>query len=124
MEHPHCVTLFKKGLALDGFAALPELQNTFTRFLDGEPLVNIDLVGIVERYTESLRLLYNFFDITLDPTTIQAHKNRNYARTKPQYDLDPGVRKAVEEINAIDMNLYHLACERFEMLLARYGGGY
>ena len=124
MEHPHCVTLFKKGLSLPGFAELPELQNKFTRFLDGEELENIDLVCIVERYTESLRLLYNFFDISLDPTKIQAHKNRNFARSETRYNLEPETRAAVEAINAVDMSLYRRACERFEMLQARYGGGY
>jgi hypothetical protein len=42
MEHPNCRRLHEEGMSAAEFAAIPELRNVFTRFLDGQPLSELN----------------------------------------------------------------------------------
>jgi hypothetical protein len=55
MDHPNCRKLHEEALSAAEFAAIPELRNIYARFLDGEPIKELNWVGLVEDYQSSLR---------------------------------------------------------------------
>ena len=125
MEHPNCAKLHERGLSVVSFAELPELRNIFTRFLDGEPLKELDWIGLVEDYQDSIDLFYAMYAVGRDPTELNKHENKNPARRgKIEYALDSLSREAIEKLNAKDMELYALAKLKFRDLAERYGDGY
>jgi hypothetical protein len=107
------------------FAELPELRNVFARFLDGEPLTELDWIGLVEDYQASIDLFYAMYAIGRNPQKLEVHRNRNAARgDKTEYQLDDLSRQAIEKLNTKDMELYALAKLKFRDLVKRYGDGY
>lgn len=125
MDHPNCAKLHERGLSVVSFAELPELQNVFTRFLDGEPLSELDWVGLVEDYQASIDLFYAMYAVGRNPGELKAHENKNPGRgDRAEYELDKLSVEAIEKLNAKDMELYALAKSRFEWLKERYGSGY
>lgn len=125
MDHPNCVRLHERGLSVVQFANLPELRNVFTRFLDGEPLNDLNWVGLVEDYQCSLDLFYAMYAVGRDPTALNKHLNKNPGKgDRIEYALDSLSREAIERLNAKDMELYALAKLKFRELVERYGDGY
>jgi hypothetical protein len=125
MDHPNCRQLHEGGLSVVEFAEIPELRNVYTRFLDGEPLKELDWVGLVEDYQASLDLFYAMYAIGRDPRELKAHQNKNFARGDgAKYQLDKTSLAAIDKLNAKDMELYALAKLKFKDLVVRYGDGY
>jgi hypothetical protein len=125
MDHPNCAKLHERGLSVVQFAEIPELRNVFARFLDGEPLKELDWVGLVEDYQASIDLFYAMYAVGRDPHKLKVHENKNPGRgDKAKYQLDSLSVEAIEKLNAKDMELYALAKLRFRDLRERYGGGY
>jgi hypothetical protein len=125
MDHPNCIALHEQGLSVVEFAELPELRNVFARFLDGELFKELDWVGLVEDYQTSLDLFYAMYACGRDPRELNKHENRNPGRgDRIEYQLDEGAKKAIEKVNAKDMELYALAKLKFKELRERYGDGY
>lgn len=125
MDHPNCQKLHERGLSVMSFAELPELQNVFTRFLDGEPLKELNWVGLLEDYQASIDLFYAMYAIGQDPHELKAYQNKNAGRgDKEKYSLDRITTEAIEKLNAKDMDLYALANLKFKELGKRYGEGY
>jgi hypothetical protein len=125
MDHPNCIALHERGLSVVEFAELPELRNVFARFLDGEPIKELNWVGLVEDYQASLDLFYAMYAIGRDPGELNRHENKNPGRgDRIEYDLDKLSREAIEKLNAKDMELYALAKLKFKDLVGRYGDGY
>jgi hypothetical protein len=125
MDHPNCIKLHERGLSVVKFAELPELRNVFARFLDGEPLKELNWVGLVEDYQASVDLFYAMYAVGRDPRELSKHENKNAARgDEATYSLDKIEIEAIEKLNAKDMELYALAKLKFRDLVERYGGGY
>jgi len=125
MDHPNCIKLHERGLSVVKFAELPELRNVFARFLDGEPIKELNWVGLVEDYQASIDLFYSMYAIGRDPRELNRHENKNPARgDKIEYSLDKLSIEAIEKLNTKDVELYALAKLRFRDLVERYGDGY
>jgi hypothetical protein len=124
MDHPNCRRLHEEALSAADFAAIPELRNIYARFLDGEPIKELNWVGLVEDYQASIDLFYAMYAIGRDPNKVNAHLNRNAGRQGGSYDLSSKERKKIERLNAEDMELYSEAKKKFKKLTKRYGGGY
>lgn len=123
MKHPNCRRLHEEGLSVVEFAQIPELQNIFTRFLDGERLNELDWVGLVEDYQASIDLFYAMYATGRNPREISPHENKNAAHPEG-YELDRGARAEIEKLNEDDMVIYWAAKEKFNKLVERYGNGY
>jgi hypothetical protein len=122
-DHPNCRRLHEEGLSVVEFAKIPELQNIFTRFLDGEKLTELNWVGLVEDYQASIDLFYAMYAVGRNPREISPHENKNAA--KPEgYKLDEGMRREIERLNRDDIVIYEQAKEIFGRLKERYGNGY
>lgn len=105
------------------FANLSELRNIFTRFLDGEPLSELNWVGLVEDYQASIDLFYAMYATGCNPREIKPHENKNAAHPEG-YELENDTRAKIEALNWDDMELYRRAQEMFQGLVKRYGDGY
>jgi hypothetical protein len=81
-------------------------------YLDGIPLEEFALVGIYERYEESLRLFESIFGVRIPDHATRENFNPN--RRSAGYEISPEVRRAVERHRAGDIELYRRALERFE----------
>jgi len=124
LDHPNCRKLHEGGLSAAEFAAIPELRNMFSRFLDGQPLSELNWVGLVEEYQKSIDLFYAMYAIGRDPNEIKVHLNKNPGRKENEYGLAPAVRKEIERLNQKDISLYSDAKSKFWQLVDRYGDGY
>lgn len=87
-------------------------------YLDGIPLDEFALVGIYERYEESLRMFETIFGVTIPHHATR--ENVNPGRRSNGYEISPDVRRAVERHRAGDIELYRKAVERFEQLGIAY----
>jgi hypothetical protein len=80
------------------------------------------VVGLTERYAESMRLIADRFGLLI-PTDLP-RANLNPQRTSPamryQDQLGPDVVARLEELNRYDLELYAHARELFEQQWARY----
>jgi hypothetical protein len=116
--NPTCRRLTEEDLSLEAFAALPEMRDVQARFLGEVPVEHLAFVGLTERYDESIELFRSAFYPELSAAS--ARQNANPDREGERYGLDPGVRTAIERLNAADMALYVAAGDRFEALLAEH----
>jgi hypothetical protein len=125
MDHPNCAKLHERGLSVVQFAEIPELRNVFARFLDSEPLTELNWVGLVEDYQASIELFYAMYAVGRDPKELKNHENKNAARgDKATYEIDRLMRDAIEKLNGKDMEIYVQAKEIYKGLVERYGDGY
>lgn len=90
-------------------AMYPDHQSMY---LDGIPLEEFALVGIYERYAESLQQFEATFGVTIPNHATR--ENVNPSRHSERYEISPDVRRAVERHRAGDIELYRQAVERFE----------
>jgi hypothetical protein len=124
LDHPNCRELHEGGLSVVEFAQIPELRNIYTRFLDDEPLHELNWIGLVEDYQTSLDLFYAMYAVGRNPHEINVHLNKNAGRQGDNYELVSTERKKIEKLNTKDMELYALAKLKFRDLVERYGDGY
>jgi hypothetical protein len=87
-------------------------------YLDGVPLDRFALIGLHERYRESLGLFERIFGKTI--ADHGRYENANPRRHGDAYDVSIDVRRAVERYRAGDIELYRRAAERFEQLRRVY----
>jgi hypothetical protein len=118
-SNPTCRRLIDEDLSLEAFAALPEMRDVQSRFLGQVPMSRLAFVGLTERFDESIELFRRAFYPALDVSVTQT--NANPERSGARYDLEPGVRRAIEQLDRADMRLYAAARARFEELLRKQG---
>lgn len=126
--HPLHQKLKQEGVGMRDFLELTRhRQNLQTRFISGigedcpcevEHLEkakdhlrqNFSVVGICERFQESLALLALTFN-----WTIPYYENRKVSKNRPP--IDPALLQRIREENQLDLDLYEFARERFEETL-------
>jgi hypothetical protein len=123
-DHPNYQKLVEGGLSVVDFAKLPELRNIYTRFLDGESVSDLNWVGLVEDYQDSLDLFYAMYAVNKNPRKLDIHLNKNPSKADGGYSLDTESRRVIENFNRDDMILYQVAKTKFRELKERYGNGY
>jgi len=84
-------------------------------YVDGVPLEEFALIGLHERYAESLALIERIFGVTIP--NHGTYENANPRRAGGEYAISPDVRRAVQRHRARDIELYRRAAERFEALV-------
>jgi len=115
-DHPELRKFRDEQMSLiDLIAAYPNHQ---TMYFGGLDLEEFAMVGISERYDDSLALFERIFDQSLPRAT--ERKNVNPAKTEPAYDVPDEVRRAVDAHRARDLEWYRRACERFARQLREY----
>jgi hypothetical protein len=83
-------------------------------YVDGVPVEEFALIGLHERYDESLALFERIVGRTIPHHG--TYENANPRRGGRAYDISADVRRAVERHRAGDIELYRRAAERFDAL--------
>lgn len=113
MGHSTCRRLVRERLSLLDFAALPEMQNLQSRYLDGVPLDAFWFVGIQEYFDSMIQEFYRLLGEV--PVEVEA-VNVNRRKRGPDYEIAPDERAQLEELNALDRQLYEQALQRNQSL--------
>ena len=100
----------------DLIAAVPNHQSLY---LGDTSLDDLAMIGLAERYAQSVALFEAVFGITMPRAAVR--QNVNPAKHVAEYQITPEVRRAVDRSRAEDVALYRRARERFERLCAAYG---
>ncbi len=106
----------KDMTCIDMIEAFPNHQSLY---FSGKAVDEFAMIGIYERFDESVALFQSMFGIKLPDEEIRINVNPN--RQGLAYDVDPDVRKAVDTHRAADIALYRRAQEHFASRRARFG---
>jgi hypothetical protein len=102
-QHPVCHELHTKKLSLAAYSALPLVRNEMTRFFGSKSPADFAFIGLVERYDESFRQLGALLGLRPVPPR---RDNVNPDKATPEYAIDPGIRREIEQLNEEDVILY------------------
>jgi hypothetical protein len=101
---------------LDFIEEFPDHQSVY---LAGTPLEELAMIGLTERYAQSVALFEAVFGVTMPRAKVR--RNVNPAKDGTAYEVSPDVRRAVERHRAEDIALYRRAREHFAKLCAAHG---
>jgi hypothetical protein len=98
-------------------------QHTFERAVAW--LRNMPVVGLTERFQETLQLFANLIGVTPPPQPLIANVNpsRNDLRQTYRASIAPEMLAYLEEINHYDLALYEIAVDLFEQQWAHFCNG-
>jgi hypothetical protein len=117
IPHPGFRLFKEAGMTLvDFIEAFPNHQ---ALYLGGMSLDDLAMIGLTERYGQSVALFEAMFGVTIPRTKVR--RNANPSKQGPEYQIAPEVRRAVDRSRAEDVALYRRARERFAELCAAYG---
>ena len=102
-QHPVCQELHRRNLTLLQYAALPAVRNEMCNFVGGKQAEEFFFIGVVEEFELSFARMCGLLGM---PPVAARHDNANPARQEPRYDLEPGVRQELAELNSDDVALY------------------
>ena len=100
---------------LDFIEAFPNHQ---ALYIGEMPLEDFAMIGVTERYEQSVALFEAVFGIRMPRATTR--QNTNPSKRGAEYVIAPEVRRAVEQFRAEDIQLYRRAGERFRKLCLAY----
>jgi hypothetical protein len=110
-------------LIKEGRMTLPDFIEAFPNhqalYVGGIPLEDFAMIGVTERYQQSIALFEAVFGIPMPRA--RAPQNVNPAKRGADYEIAPEIRRAVERHRPEDIALYRRARERFAKLCAMYG---
>lgn len=109
-EYRHYVRHYGYERSLEEFAETAVFQNKQARALAGVPLQRLGLVGLAERYEESLARLNSHFGWQVPSRNV----NMGRKQLSDSYQVDKTTRRLLEQNNPLDLALYKSACELFE----------
>ncbi len=109
-RHPVCLELHRKGLSLTEYASLPLVRNEMARFFGSKKPEDFLFIGIVEEFNQSLARMAQLLGI---PAAPPRRDNVNPEKQPGRYELDPGVRREILELNEKDTHLYEVCLQRW-----------
>ena len=111
--HPGAAKIKRGGMSLvDFIGAYPNHQSSYLRGVRFEELA---MIGVTERYDESLKIFRSLFGIDLQPGL---RENANPDKPSGAYTVTDEVRAAVDAYRADDVALYRRAEEQIEKILS------
>lgn len=97
--------IIKEEWSLEDFCFSNEYRNIYTQYLRNFPVRRFSFVGVLEFYNEDLEYFSSkFLGAPATPFLINAGRN-----SCEKYKIDPGLRRAIEEFHALDVDLYRAA---------------
>jgi hypothetical protein len=116
-QHPgHRVFKEANMSLLDLVEAYPNHQSLY---FGGIPIDDFAMVGMTERYEQSVALFEAMFGTTMP--RVHARRNANPKKGLEQYEISTELRDAVERHRTEDIALYRRAGERFDALCRAHG---
>jgi hypothetical protein len=116
---PHPRSLLRKQGEMTLVDFIEAFPNQQALYVGGLALQDFAMVGVAERYQQSVALFETIFGIPMP--RVRERRNVNPAKRAGEYAIAPEVRRAVERSRANDIALYHHASERFAKLCLAYG---
>jgi len=116
-QNPCCRELWARGLCLQKFCELPEMQNEMTRYLAGKPLHAFKFVGIMERFPESLRVFASHFGVSAP--FVPPRENVNPHRAGEHYEIPDWLHTHIEALNQADLGVYDAAVAELDRAIVR-----
>jgi hypothetical protein len=112
-RNPDIMRVARGDIDLVEFARLYSMVNLYQLFVGGLPLDKFTLIGITERYTESIALLNHIFNTAIEPR----HEHRtDYTQYAAEYtEFLPELRAANRE----NFRIYDAAVRIFEQRLSK-----
>jgi hypothetical protein len=107
MRDACCRELLERGLSLEEFAELDWMRNEATRYMAGKPAESFEFIGIMERFSDSLRIFGEAFGVAVPSDA--PRENVNPARTGETYALSPRTYGHILGLNIRDLATYDLA---------------
>ena len=109
-EHRHYVRHYGYQGSLVEFAETTAFQNKQARALAGAAIQRLGVVGLAERYDESLARLNAHFGWQVPSRNV----NMGRKQLSEPYEVDRATRRVLEQSNPLDLALYKSACELFD----------
>jgi len=109
-EYQHYVRHYGYGRSIEEFMDTPAFQNKQARALAGIEPADLGVVGITERYEESLQRLNEHFGWEIP----SRRENLGRDASLGDYNVTSTLRKRISQANAQDIELYDRACEIFD----------
>lgn len=119
MDDPLCNKVISEKMSLEEFARLDVLRNVHHKFLFPITVERFSFVGITEEYGRSLELFRRL--VCPDVEVIPTIRNTNPNRLADSYDLEPGLRDRILELNELDVATYADGVRRFHHLCEQVG---
>ncbi|MBY6206124.1 MULTISPECIES: hypothetical protein [Halomonas] len=109
-RHDRYKMSFSEFIRLEGFL---NRQLAVLRGVDPEA---IGVIGLTERYSESLEIINTRYDIDVP----QRQENLAAPRLGARYDIDPDDERDFLELNAREVELYQHCCKLFDVRMQLY----
>ena len=109
-EHRHYVRHYGYQRSLVEFAETTAFQNKQARALAGVSIHRLGVVGLAERYEESLARFNAHFGWQVPSRNV----NMGRKQLSEAYQVDRATRRVLEQSNPLDLALYKSACELFD----------
>ncbi len=94
--------------------------NVFSKKLNGVPIEAVGLIGLTEKYSESLML----FNYRYDAELSELEENKGKKHVSSSHDIDSVHVDEFSKLNAKDIELYNYAQALFAQRLELYRGGF
>lgn len=119
IDHPGVRFFHQNKMSFFDFVSWPDTVNIQSQLLGTIPAEVFAMIGLSERFTQSVALFGRIFGRRLASGIFE---NVNPGRqVTDRYLLTADMRKAVETYRAADLALYRRAMEIFHSLAAKYG---
>ncbi|WFF42682.1 hypothetical protein EVC62_14925 [Salinicola endophyticus] len=118
-EYHHFVRHHQYRDSFQTFYRRQDMINRQARFLESTRLEALGMVGITERYADSLALINDRYGWQIPGLA----ENLGHASVSHVYPIDPADEAALRELNASDFSLYEQALALFETRLALWREG-
>jgi len=107
--NPDSLIVNKLGFTLEEFIQHPDNRNVQSTYLQTDDLKEFEVVGLTEKYQESIEKINSLLNVNI---ATDISENVNPIANK-QYDVSKNIINLIEHCNATDIELYHIAKNRF-----------
>jgi hypothetical protein len=110
LPHPAVKIVHDTKMSIYEFLSWDAVANPQTRFLGSVPVESLAMVGLTEEFPRSMELFKHTFGCNVPTHLVE---NVNPGRQGRDYEIDPGLRQALDKYRAEDLDIYRRAQEVF-----------
>lgn len=118
IDHPAVRYFHQENLSIIDFISWDMRWNIQSLFIGKLPIDDFAMIGITEKFTQSLKLINKMFRFKL---VDQVVANANPVRQGDFYEISQDVLKAVNKYCDKDVELYRVSNEKFTQMLTKWG---
>lgn len=119
-EFKHFVRHYGYEGSFEEFYSRPVMQNRLSKILGSVPFESIGIIGLSERYDESLELINDKFGLSIP---VREDNRSNVFADNPVFDISKADEKKLKRLNQADLELYRECVELFDTRNKLYQSG-